>query len=841
MSLDTTVLDALQQMASPAAIAAATGGLIAGGLAFAGLFVPTVASTLLPSPKESRLADHLPFDRVLPGGKTIICRDGTLVRCLRVEGRDIGFLPPEERERLFMMRKQWIDTLSESGITIRIFVVRDRADLNLSVDHDQPALRAIATRWNQSFSNSYRNQQIIVLSIKGGSRAAIQKLDEITDITRTILSEYRPIVLDQNDEDPRNRPLTFWSRITSPLTRPEPNGVGHNVSDAICSDYIVFDRPAPLADVKLPGGKKKTDETEARKKFTESGLIRFVNGDTEMYCACISIRALSDYTSEAFVSDISSIPAELVITHLVEPFSRIKAAAILDTQGRMALAQRLSLSTASQFEEAKDMIEGSDERAAAMAQYTMMIFVYGESIAEVNEIEQEVKKIASWHGYTPVREGAVSQASWFCQFPSYPIWPRGYKLFSRNVVSHVILDKQPEGLKNSDWGEGPIAMFRTASGTPYSFQFHITEEPAAVAHAVAIAPTGGGKTTLVTFLAGMAMRHPDLRVFIIDRHGGAYIFTRSVGGNYVVFDDSNFSSGNLSALNPFQMENTNANKSFLRSFLQALADVDDDDADSLEEIAFAVSAAYDNPGLPTEHRSLKNIYEAVFSKSKKVRKQLLKWVDDNQFGNILNAPTDNLDLASTRLVSFDFTNLYQHEDLARAVIMYLMHRIQATITELNVPALIFIDETEPVVQHPLFRTFYLQMLQEFRKRRAAVISAFQRPEAISKAGLGEVLRGQAQTTFFMPNPQAQEEEYGDWDLTDTELAYIKGRGVGQRFQRSVLIKRAGGESVVLDTDLGPLGPLLRIFRSDDNSRKLAEQMMEEHSEEWLHYYVNYRR
>jgi type IV secretion system protein VirB4 len=197
-----------------------------------------------------------------------------------------------------------------------------------------------------------------------------------------------------------------------------------------------------------------------------------------------------------------------------------------------------------------------------------------------------------------------------------------------------------------------------------------------------------------------------------------------------------------------------------------------------------------------------------------------------------------LDLTTTRLVTLDFTKIYEHEDLARAVILYMMHRISAAITEMRAPALIFIDETEPVVRHPMFRQFFLQMLQEYRKKGAAVISAFQRPEAIAAAGLGEAIRGQAQTTFFLPNPQAKESEYADWGLTDREMDFIKGRlSVSRRLRRAILVKRATGESVILDVDLSPLGPLLKVFRSDEPSKQEAELCMRKYGADWLRQYL----
>jgi type IV secretion system protein VirB4 len=167
-----------------------------------------------------------------------------------------------------------------------------------------------------------------------------------------------------------------------------------------------------------------------------------------------------------------------------------------------------------------------------------------------------------------------------------------------------------------------------------------------------------------------------------------------------------------------------------------------------------------------------------------------------------------------------------------------MHRIQATIAEMNAPAFIFIDETEPMLRNPMFRAYYLTMLQEYRKRGAAVISAFQRPEAIAQAGMGEAIRGQCQTMFFFPNAQAREEDYADWSLTDTEWGYIKGTlPLSRRLKRSVLVKRATGESVVLDTDLTPLGPYLRVFNSGRESVTLATELQRNFGKDWVKHYV----
>ena len=108
-----------------------------------------------------------------------------------------------------------------------------------------------------------------------------------------------------------------------------------------------------------------------------------------------------------------------------------------------------------------------------------------------------------------------------------------------------------------------------------------------------------------------------------------------------------------------------------------------------------------------------------------------------------------------------------------------------------------------------------------------------------QAGLGEAIRGQAQTTFFFQNPQAREKEYQDWGLTDREWAYIKGKlNLTRALRRSVLMKRATGESVIIDTDLSALGPLIKVFFSDESSRALAEKLMREVGPDWLAIYLD---
>ena len=279
--------------------------------------------------------------------------------------------------------------------------------------------------------------------------------------------------------------------------------------------------------------------------------------------------------------------------------------------------------------------------------------------------------------------------------------------------------------------------------------------------------------------------------------------------------------------NPFDAENTSTNRAFLRRWMKSIAMADD--ALSEREVARAVTTAFDY--LRPEERVMKNLYKSCFSPTGTMRRELYRWVNPDQYGNIFNAENDSLDLKSKRFMAFDFTHIFEDETLAPAVISYIMHRIQSETGETGVPSLIMIDETAPMLKHPMFRDYFIIGLQEGRKKRQAYLCAFQQPNIIDKLGVGEVIRGQCQTVIFFRNPQAMMEDYANWNLTQSELDFVFGKTY-RDFPYAILLSRpATGESVILDVNLGALGPYLKLYNSGRKNVLLVEELIKEYGED----------
>ena len=779
-------------------------GIIAAGLISVSL-VSKIGAKVLPQPSESRVADFLPFDRLLSDGTTLRCSNGSYVRVFKIDGVDLTAAREEVIMSMFEARKSWIDNISSTQVNCRIYTIRERAELAENKSNfGNPWLEKVDGKWKESLTRVYKNDHYIILSVPD-RKDAIKDLNTASQSTIANLNDYGIRVMYEDENSPAEQsPIYPFVRVLNPISKPKPKArkaVGFQLKELMTSEGIHF--------------------------TGEEGIIKFFSGTKTKYVLTIGIRSSGDYMDEAMVSSLMSIDCEMTMLHSLVPLYTPKARAILMQQQKMATATSFSSGVVSQYSEALSAIEDSDADHQSLVQYSMNFLVKGDSLEEIEFAESEIQRICRLFSVTPVRENWIAQATFFNQFPGYDTCGRTYFYLSRIVALAVSFEQISTGLPRSDWGEGAITVFRTMTGSPYRFQFHITAGEAAVAHCCIVGPTGQGKTTLLTFLAGQAMRHEDLKVYFFDRHRGAEIFTRTVRGAYVGFSGER---KNVS-LNPFDTRDTRSNRDFLRNWLRSITMATD--ALSEREASRAVTTAFEY--LRPEERKLKNLYKSCFSPTGSMRRELYRWINPEQYGNIFNADHDSLDLSGNRFVAFDFTEIFDDDVLAAASISYIMHRIQSESTETGSPALIMIDETAPMLKHEMFRDNFIKGLQEGRKKRQAYLCAFQQPNIVDTLGVGDAVRGQCKTMIFFRNTQATPESYEKWNLTASEYDFIEGRTY-RDCPYAILLKRPDaddgrGESVILDVNLGGLGPYLKLYNSSIKNVLLVESLIREYGEE----------
>ena len=787
-----------------AGIALASIIAIVGGLAL----VPTIMRCILPSLRESHLSDFLPFEAIGRDGRTVLLKDGCNARYYIAGGLDQTFADTEEGIRVAKLRMDFLNALSEIDVTVRIFTLRKKISANRDDIYPNPIASEIARKWNERFRESHCTINVIALSSK-----SVQKLEESEQVMESTLSIYniRNLTQDPNGNPQRMTLGGFLGSQVSPASMPAPPGVGDNLSDALAGDIVWF-RP--------------------------DGVIEFTCGEIKTYAMAIGLKRLGDDMGAAMSTELAALPMEMSISRYIKPMGKAEALLKLEQHARLASTSSFSpISTLQSFAEAQHMVEGSDDAKSALCAYSQTILIYANSTQTLIANEKRIRQVLSANGATAVRETGASQASWFLQFPTFDLLPRPYRLFTFNIAFDFTLDKPAMGLDHCDWGEGPIANFTTLSNTVYQHQFHVSGENAALGHGVAIAPSGSGKTLLMEFLSMMASRHKDLKHFFFDRYNGTAIYNLAMGGKYLSLNSDPLPFATTGGMNPFDCEDTEENRAFLKLWLSSISGCDEHG--DILEISDAVDMAFDE--LQRGERSLSSIHEAAFSPGSKIRNELFRWVSQTGYGPIFNAERDSIDVDGNWLITFDMTRLLDDPKLAAATVHYLMHRIRNVMRRGNSPGFIFIDETEPLLHDPGFRKLFAISLQEFRKMRTAVVSVFQRPEAIRNLGISQLVRQQSGTWYLFQNPGARASDYAEFELSERETAFVLGQSaIARKTKRSILIKRPSNlESVILDIDLSALGPHLRIFSSTASDIALVSELYRKLEGNWIKRYLHH--
>ena len=767
------------------------------------MYVPVLTRKIFPKFGYAKYSNYLPFGTVF-NDNSMQLTDGSLIRVYRVAGLQTSMQDDATKEKFLDLRAQLFNQIRDPNVVLRFYMVRDAADENTNYEFDQPTLQRIYDKWRGQGLKIFLNNYYIVLSVGGTDARA--KLNQYGNYIESILAAYKPQVLKNDSPDNMAR---FFGRILSPISKPVPKRADNNIAKLTTVDDV---------------------------EFLRDGIVRYVSGGNQSFAACVSFKISPDYLDEEFFDTVSTIQTEMIC---MNGFHIMGAADVESTirQKRSTADEEKAQSTETQISEAQVAMDENLSGNQSLVDYYPLFVLFGASREELQKYVDEFKKIAAQFGISPVVETFAAKVSWFAQIPGFDVFPRSFKLLSRAAAISIPMSTQPRGVENSDWGPGPLVVFPTAQGTPYQFQFHVSDKPAAVGHTLTIGPTGGGKTTLFSFLIAQSLRHPKLKAFFFDRNKGAEIFTLSVGGKYITMQGKEKNSDPmaqsfLTRLNPLKMPDTATNRAFLRRWFAIISG--QSDAASADEIARAVSVNFDY--LSDKDRLLKNLWESCFSSSGNMRSALKKWVDPLQYGDMFNEASDTLDLHS-RLTTFDFTDILQDEVLSPAVISYILHRINNITVSGGNPSLIMIDETAPMLENKMFRDNFITGLQEGRKNRQAYMVAFQRANVLDKLGVGDVVRGQAQTVMFFRNPAADASDYAHWNLNPLEMAFIQGKAY-PNLKRAVLLSRpVNGESVILNTELGGLGNLLRLFESGRSSVLLAEELYKMYGNNFVNEYL----
>jgi type IV secretion/conjugal transfer VirB4 family ATPase len=834
------MLDAFETIPNPPNVLAWLGFLGAGvGAAggIAGLAVPQSRRLLLPEIRETRLRDHVLFDRVLADGHTVRCTDGSLFQVIAVEGIDLGARDDDTQEQRYQERKRWVDGLAGSRCDMRILTVRTLKDQAADVsDYPEGVLRDVQGKWHATFKRSFHNTHYIVLSVKGGTEAARVVLGDAAAMTLDRLREHRPRVLEVGRPGETSPLLSFLAGRLNPgrevrvgawrgtPARRGPDGrielgeLNRRLVDGLLASQVVFFDGLP-------------------KRRKDDGLAVFRDGSHETWMGAWGIGSWGEVSMTEIGRRILSVDAEMTVFQTLKVWDNTLARThVREKMGRTMRGQEerqegVDTKAVGQYRAALTLLQAEGPERMELCDHQYIVFVHGYSREDLEYRMGLVRQALDDFLILPVRETSATEPLWFSQFPPHFENVRAAEIMSGNVAHFTSFETPTKGLSRCDWGERAVTRFKTSSGSPYDLCFHRSDQPLDVGHTLMIGGTGAGKSTLLGWLASSCLGFPNARVFCIDRSDGLFVPVLSFGGTYVNLQtDTVDIIGDVCQLNPLQQPldpratggPTIWTINWLRDHVTRCRDKESEEW--LNKVVRSIAEH------PPARRRLFDIYDAI-PDDVPAKHELARWVAGGNYSYLFDGARDTLSFdGGSRLTAFDFTRIGEDDIANQAVLPYLAYRIETEMQRVGAPWLFALDEAAAVLKDGVFRDWLFKLIQEARRMRGVVVVCLQRVGSLAERGVGELLLTQCPTKILFRNVEASEEEYIEvLGLTRTEFEIVKGvhptaKQLGRHY---VLIKREGEGSVVLDVNLGPLGKDLALLQSGkepaDRLRRLIRQ------------------
>ena len=361
-----------------------------------------------------------------------------------------------------------------------------------------------------------------------------QELEEVTEKIMASYAKYNPKILGsyKTDLGTESDILRFLSYLI--------NGIDRKilVPKKAINSYLSTTRPFFAKDA-----------------FEQKGLRAAKIGGS------VTIKEYAGITKPSIFDELLTLPFEFVLTQSFIFIDRNTALSNMKIQKRQlegAGDDAISL--------IDELVDGMDDIASGricFGSHHLTLTCFATNKKELQKNLALADSALGNQGISAVREDTALEAGFWSQLPANASYiGRKSAITSQNYAAFCSYHNYPSGkIKKNHWGDA-ITLLETVSGTPFYFNLHVND----LGNTTVIGPTGSGKTVFMTFLQAQLEKFKPKRVYF-DKDRGAEIFIRAIGGYY-----STIEPGVSTGFNPFQLEDTVKNRTFLISLLAFMLD-----------------------------------------------------------------------------------------------------------------------------------------------------------------------------------------------------------------------------------------------------------------------------
>ena len=775
---------------------------------------------------EVSAAHFIPY-RCHWNSDTILTHKEELVRVIKIKG--FAFETADDIDLKKNARNNLLKGMSSGNFTLHFHTVRRKEKGFPDGEMPEKFSDRVNREWAHKHSNDkcFINEHYFTL-VRGSDTSGIAVLEHMAKklqhrADKTSWENYMREGFDELDE--------MTERILNGFGNYGPRVLGlAETEDGITSEILEFlsrlvncGYSQPMT---VPLGQISHHLPVSRLYFGNKS-IEVHHPNAVKYAGLVSIKEYRPSSHAGVFDGFMQMPFELIISQSFSFINRMVAISSMQLQQRR-LVQSEDVAV-SQIHEIDSALDSAMSGEFGFGNHHMTVLCIEDTPKALESALSLAVVELSNTGITGVREKINLEPAFWAQLPcNAEYMARRSVVNTLNIASFASFHNYPSGKrKKNHWGDA-VTVLNTVSGTPYFFSFHVRD----VGHSMIIGPTGAGKTVLLNFLCAQAQKF-NCRLFFFDKDRGAEIFIRAIRGRYIIPN-----AAKTSGFNPFQLEDTSANRSFLIEFMKSLVMIGDTPlpAHEVERINEAVQGNYK---LPKEQRRLRNIAPFMgLGGPGTLAGRLSMWHTGGSHSKLFDNEDDLIDFTSARSFGIEMAHILQDKVSIGPVLLYLFHRIQTSLD--GSPTMLVLDEAWALIGNPVFAPKIKDWLKVLRKLNTFVVFATQSVEDAAKSSISDTLVQQTATQIFLPNLKATILYREVFMLSEREFNLVKTTDPSTRF---FLVKQ-DNDGVIARIDLSGMDDTIRVLSGRAETVRIMDEIIEEVGEnpdDWLPIYYERSR
>ncbi len=436
--------------------------------------------------------------------------------------------------------------------------------------------------------------------------------------------------------------------------------------------------------------------------------------------------------------------------------------------------QRVNRDADAMTDDAENALAALDRGLVRYVYYSGKCVILADDLAELEATKRELTRVLSGVAGFLVRDEDLNAVEGYLG----TLWGDGYHDV-RKYMLHTI-NAGDMLLTTSEWGGRttslcqycppdiePMATVRTRGGADFALDVHHRD----VMHTAILGETGGGKTTLLNFLAGNFARTPTDQFIGLDFNYGMYSTCAFLGGQHI---DPLGHGGSL-RFGLFTYLDEPGERAFLVELLATTAalsgvPVTPADRDRLEKALERMEST--EPAF----RSLTTFLQKLNDRDGSIRMALQPYTIGGSLNGILDGTGD--DFADANYQVIELSSILgggdAKERVVAPVMMLLLRRIERRL-KASRRTFVAIDEAWAHLRSSIVLPHVEEMLRTYRRKHAGVGLATQSIGDIVDSPLAMTLIDACMTKILLPNPNAlgsQRAFYREVGCSDAEIAAI---------------------------------------------------------------------